>query len=134
MNHRKAKELHLKRLQAARRKALGSLPPDVGQIVETLPSEPGWAGLRLWQAQVIEALLEVADKSPDPGIEYWGNLNRAFCPLCGSGATIAGRGTLGYAIPKGLSDHLGHRGRSLPCRVMDAVETPLRFPLLGTLG
>lgn len=82
---------------------------------------------------MVEALLEVADKSPDPGIAYWGNLYRAFCPLCGEGATISGRGPIGYAIPKGLSDHLKHRGRSSPCEVK-VVEAPLAFPLLGVPG
>jgi hypothetical protein len=129
VNHRKAQELHLRKLEKARRKALSALPPEIRQIVEYSPDELTREALDAWIKSAITALIEAAPKTPDPGAPHWNNLERAFCPLCGEGANPLGLGLVGYAIPKGLSDHLRHRGRSSPCRVIETLLEPFRFRL-----
>lgn len=108
---------------------MSALPPEIRQIVEGVPDEPTQESLDLWHDAVIDALIQAADKGPDPRPHRSGDLERAYCPLCGDGASTGGLGLMGYAIPTGLSDHLGHRGRAWPCEVTKMIKDPFRFRL-----
>jgi hypothetical protein len=72
-----------------------------------------------WERWVVDGLIELADKRPglDMGDRSPGAV-RAWCPLCGLGASDPYR--RGFAVPLGLGRHLLGSHGSQRCRVFRA--------------
>lgn len=106
-------------LYLARNTFIDLMPPPLQATLEANIWCDSFDALHEWQDWAVGAVIDAADKQP--GCEMGDDTHRlrAFCPLCGEGATSA-YGPSGYLIPTGLSRHLEGSHRTRRCHVFAA--------------
>ena len=67
-----------------------------------------------WRYALVREAIELAEVVSAPG-----SVDRAYCPLCGEGASSF-TADQGFAVPVGLEQHLMGLGRASPCDVTQA--------------
>jgi hypothetical protein len=117
-------------LDEARRDIVGLMPPDIEQLLESYSSCRSYDETRGWRDAVSEALVELARPTAFADRDRGGM--RAMCPLCHKGSPYPG--LEGYALPEGLMRHLGGRGNTRNCVVMQAAWELARADWRQRLG
>ena len=121
-NTRKRK---LKRIQETREAAIAAVEPRFQEILRRPFTGRTDAELNAWEYQVAQELTGAADIELDESWQYSRPRPRAFCPLCGSGAELSGRGTMGWMVPDSLVRHLLHGSRRRRCDVLQTISQTL---------
>jgi hypothetical protein len=98
------------------------MPAKARAVLEQYTSGDDRASVRRWLNEAADKIVDLAERRPASEMgEYMGSGERAYCPLCGGGASGPYIGK-GFAWPEGLRRHLLGDYNSHECNVMEAVR------------
>ncbi len=120
--HQDPRDAEIRRLQdalyASRRAIIQLMPEALRRPLEAARECDSRSDFDAWQAWAIECILDLADCRPGREMNSSADTVRAYCPLCGEGASSPY--AKGFSMPTGLRRHLEGSHRSHRCDVFAA--------------
>lgn len=117
---RPAPDPEISRLKAelsnARETIIDLMPADIRERLHSYTECTTSAQGQRWISDTFRWLADRAPPVPDP---HWGEEERGYCPLCGSGGFRPY--DRGYQLPTGLAQHFRGYNNAYPCPVMHEV-------------